>query len=250
VRDLGGDGRPLVLWPSLFSDHRLYSRLTPLIRPLWRVILFDGPGFGDSDPPGDRIQPEHYAAAVTEILDALNIERAVFAGTSWGGQIGAHLAASHANRTAAVLMMNTPLAPSMGGHILEVWAARLLGRTNFYADGVARSMLSPRARADSKLLKSFTSPFSDFNPRGAAITATTTLRQFAGLASVLPGVQVPMTILLGSLDRLYPVDSLLPIARLAPDARIIVQNECAHLAPLETPQAVADALVDLRQRAP
>src|SRR4028118_274182 len=108
VRDLGGTGRPLLLWPSLFSDHRLYARLVPLVRGLWRVMMVDGPGFGDSDPPRARTQPERYAVSVTEILDALGLDRTVFAGTSWGGQIGAHLGASHSDRVTGVLMMNTP----------------------------------------------------------------------------------------------------------------------------------------------
>jgi 3-oxoadipate enol-lactonase len=212
-------------------------------------MMVDGPGFGDSDPPRARTQPERYAVSVTEILDALGLDRTVFAGTSWGGQIGAHLGASHSDRVTGVLMMNTPLAPSLGGHLLEVPAARVLACTGFYARGVARSMLSPRSLADRAVVTSFTSAFSSFRPRDAAITANTTLRHFAGLAGILPQIRVPMTILLGALDRLYPVESLMPLAKLATGARILVQDGSAHLAPLETPHAVAAALHDLGRRA-
>ena len=247
--DLGGTGHPLLLWPSLFTDHRLYARLVEVVRQRWRILLLDGPGFGRSDPPQPRTQPGQYAAAVVEILDNLRIERALFAGTSWGGQIGAHLAADQAQRMTGVLMMNTPLQPSRGGHLFEVGAARVLARTGLYARGVARAMLSPRSQRDPAILSLFTESFRGFRPRDAAITASTTLRHFPGLGGVLPRARAPLTIIMGALDRLYPAQGLLPLAEQAPGARLLVEADSAHLAPLDTPWAVAEALEELGRRA-
>ena len=75
-------GMPVVLWPSLFSDHRLYRRVTGLLGPGWRTICVDGPGFGRSTPPEGDVQPDRYARAVVDLLDELNIEAAVLAGCS------------------------------------------------------------------------------------------------------------------------------------------------------------------------
>jgi len=110
-----GTGTPVVLWPSLLRDHRLYRHVTALLGPQWRTICVDGPGFGRSDAHGGDVHPDRYAGAVVDLLDELGIETAVVAGCSWGGQVAAHTSVQSPQRTAAVLMMNTPLAPSLGG---------------------------------------------------------------------------------------------------------------------------------------
>lgn len=85
-----GAGIPVVLWPSLFSDHRLYDHVVGHLGAGWRTISVDGPAFGRSDPPVGEAQPDRYADAVAEVIDELGIETAFFAGCSWGGQIAAH----------------------------------------------------------------------------------------------------------------------------------------------------------------
>jgi 3-oxoadipate enol-lactonase len=246
VRDKGESKPALLLWPSLFSDHHLYDRLIPLLEPSWRLLLIDGPGFGDSARPKPRTQPGAYADAVLAVMDALRIDRCVFAGTSWGGQIGAHLAVRAPHRVSALLMMNTPLLPSLGGHWFEVGMARAFGDRAFYADGVARAMFAKATRRNNPaVVRQFTDRFCTFNRKDAATTAATTLRHFEGLADVLPKIRTRTCILMGADDPIYRPETLEPMARTLPGARIVVVPDCGHLAPLEAPDAVASALTDL-----
>ena len=241
-----GDGPPVLLWPSLFSDHRLYDHVQPLLADQWRTIRIDGPGFGQSDPPSGEVPPEQYADALIDVLDALGIETAIAAGCSWGGQVSAHAGVRAPDRFSAVLMMNTPLAPSMGGHIAEVTGTRWLGSTTFWGNGVARSMLSEATREQHPdRAHAFASAFRSFDRKAAATTVRTTLTRSAGLTEVLPGLTVPAVILMGAQDRLYPPETAVPIARLAPAGRIEVVPGCGHLAPIEAPDAVAAALASL-----
>ena len=241
-----GAGRPLVLWPSLFSDHRLFAHLLPLPGDGWRAIRIDGPGFGQSDAPRGDVPPEAYADAVVEILDALGIEQACVAGCSWGGQIAAHLGVKAPDRVSGVLIMNAPLGPSLGGHAFEVWGTRWFGATEFWGNGVARSMFSPASRkAHPERVRAFVSAFRSFDKAAAAVTVRTVLTRFAGLGEVLPRLTVPTTILMGAEDRLYPVERMRPFAALAPNATLEVVPSCGHLAPLEAPQAVVAALKGL-----
>lgn len=246
VRDHGGSKPPLMMWPSLFSDHHLYDLVVPLLRSSWRIVLFDGPGFGESAPPRPGTQPEAYADAIISVMDQLGIASAMFAGTSWGGQIGAHLALRAPRRVTGLLMMNVPLLPSQGGHWFEVGMARLLGNRPLYANGVARAMFSPKTQsARPEVVRHFTVRFSTFERRDAAVSAATTLRAFAGLASVLPRIEVPSSILMGADDPLYRPETLLPVAKTLPGVVIRVVPDCGHLAPLEAPDAVASAIFDL-----
>jgi pimeloyl-ACP methyl ester carboxylesterase len=241
------DGTPVVLWPSLFSDHRLYRDVTALLGPDWRTISVDGPGFGQSTPPAGDVHPDRYAGAVVDLLDELGIEAAVVAGCSWGGQVAAYTGVQSPQRTIGVLMMNTPLAPSLGGHRFQVVGTRTMGSTAFWGKGAARAMIAaPTKQAHPERVDAFVSAFRSFDRAAATDTVRTVLTRSPGLAAVLPQLRVPTTILLGAQDALYPVDVALPLARLAPEATIEVVPDCGHLAPLEAPEAVAAALRNLQ----
>ena len=241
-----GAGTPVVLWPSLFSDHRLFAHLVPLLGDGWRTIRIDGPGFGQSDAPRGDVQPDAYADAVVDILDALGLERVFIAGCSWGGQIAAHLGVKASDRVSGVLIMNSPLGPSLGGHAFEVWGTRWFGASEFWGKGVARSMFSPASqKAHPERVRAFASAFASFDKAAAAVTARTVLTRFPGLGEVLPGLVVPTTILMGAEDRLYPAERMRPFAALAPNATLKILPSCGHLAPLEAPEAVVAALKGL-----
>jgi pimeloyl-ACP methyl ester carboxylesterase len=241
-----GTGTPVVLWPSLFSDHRLYTPLVPLLGDRWRTIRIDGPGFGQSDAPRGEVQADVYADVVLEILDALGLDQAFVAGCSWGGQIAAQLGVKAPDRVRGVLIMNAPLGPSLGGHAFELWGTRCFGATAFWGNGVARSMFSPASQeAHPERVRAFASAFTSFDKAAAAVTARTVLTRFPGLDDVLPRLAVPTTILMGAEDRLYPVERMRPFAALAPQAKLEIVPSCGHLAPLEAPEAVAAALESL-----
>ena len=243
IADDKDTGTPLVLWPSLFSDHRLYDYVLPLLGGEWRTIRIDGPGFGQSDPPAGDVQPDQYADAVIDVLDALGIDRCVMAGCSWGGQVSAHVGVRSPDRVHGVLMMNTPLSPSQGGHFAQVNGTRLVGSTTFWGNGVARSMLAKSTHADHpERVKAFASAFTSFDRKAAATTTRTNLTRGAGLQDVLPKLTVPTVILMGAQDALYPPETAMHIARLAPHATIEIVPGSAHLAPIDAPEAVAAAL--------
>ena len=243
-----GSGDPVVLWPSLFSDHRLYGHVTERLGGSWRTIAVDGPGFGQSDPPRGDVQPGVHAAAVVDLLDELGIEKAVIAGCSWGGQVAAHVGVQAPERATAVLMMNTPLAPSLGGHRMQVLGTRLMGSTAFWGKGVARSMIAAATKQNHpERVADFVAAFGDFDRAAAAATVRTVLTRSLGLADVLPQLRVPTTIMMGAQDALYPPDAAMPLAHLAPGASIEVIPSCGHLAPLEAPDAVVAGLEGLRR---
>jgi 3-oxoadipate enol-lactonase len=241
-----GVGTPLVLWPSLFSDHRLFAHVVPLLGDTWRTLCIDGPGFGQSAAPEGEVQAWVYADVVFELLDTLGIERAFIAGCSWGGQIAAHVGVKAPMRTRGVLIMNSPLGPSVGGHAFEVVGTRWFGSTEFWGNGVARSMFSDSSRkAHPERVRAFAAAFKSFDKVAAAITVRTVLTRSPGLGEVLPRLRVPTTILMGAEDRLYPLERMRPLAEQALGAKLEIVPSCGHLAPLEAPEAVVAALKGL-----
>lgn len=244
-----GDGSAVVLWPSLFSDHRLYRHVDDLLGEEWRTICIDGPGFGRSSPPAGDVQPDRYAGAVVDLLDALGIETAVIGGCSWGGQVAAHAGVQAPERITAVLMMNTALGPSQGGSRFLVRGTRALGSTTLWGKGVARSMIARcTVRDHPERVADFVAAFSSFDAGAAATTVRTVLARSPGLAAVLPRLHVPTTILMGAEDTLIPIGAALPLAGLVPDARVEIVPNCGHLAPLDAPEVVVAALNSFRRQ--
>jgi len=59
---------------------------------------------------------------------------------------------------------------------------------------------------------------------------------------VLPTVRVPALVLCGSADAWAPVSQHEDMQRAIPDSTLITLEDCGHMAPIEQPDAVADAL--------
>ena len=106
----------------------------------------------------------------------------------------------------------------------------------------------PIKKTHPERLEEFVAAFGSFDRAAAADTVRTVLARSPGLAAVLPQLRVPTTLMMGAQDALNPPDTALPLARLAPGATIEVVQSCGHLAPLEAPEVVVEALNSLARK--
>jgi pimeloyl-ACP methyl ester carboxylesterase len=82
------------------------------LAPRHRVILIDRPGLGwstRSDKNGNS--PAYQAAMLRDVLDRLEVERAIIVGHSWGGALAARFALDFPDRAAALVLLAPPLYP-------------------------------------------------------------------------------------------------------------------------------------------
>jgi pimeloyl-ACP methyl ester carboxylesterase len=107
-RDYAGpaDRPPIVCLPGLTRNSRDFEALADHCAGDWRVIApdFRGRGMSDRDPQPERYLPTTYAADVLQLLDELEIDRAIFVGTSLGGLVTMLIAASQPQRIAATVL--------------------------------------------------------------------------------------------------------------------------------------------------
>ncbi|HET6870872.1 MAG TPA: alpha/beta hydrolase [Solirubrobacteraceae bacterium] len=113
-----GDGQPLVLIHGSGMSASTWAPLMPHLASR-RVIAFDLPGFGLSDPfdYGGRPLREHAAAQLTSLLDALGLERVPVVGTSLGGMWALSTAVAAPDRITALASLGVPAValPGMRG---------------------------------------------------------------------------------------------------------------------------------------
>ena len=113
VRD-EGSGPAVVLchgFPELAYSWR--HQIPALVAAGFRALAPDQRGYGDSDRPEDvaAYDIHHLTGDLVGLLDALDIERAVFVGHDWGGLIVWMMPLLHPTRTAGVIGVNTPYLP-------------------------------------------------------------------------------------------------------------------------------------------
>jgi pimeloyl-ACP methyl ester carboxylesterase len=113
VRD-EGSGPAVVLchgFPELAYSWR--HQIPALAAAGFRALAPDQRGYGDSDRPDDvaAYDMRHLTGDLIGLLDALDIERAVFVGHDWGGLIVWMMPLLHPTRTAGVVGVNTPYLP-------------------------------------------------------------------------------------------------------------------------------------------
>src|SRR5205085_7090582 len=130
VREWGdAAGRPLLFWHAL-GDHTSLQPIEAapiLVRDHgFRVLAPDAPGFGGSPRlPDKRYQLPALVELGRSLLDALGLDRVVWAGSSWGGNVGAAVAASHPERVEALVLLDGGyVAPSsdFGSSLEEIRA--------------------------------------------------------------------------------------------------------------------------------
>lgn len=108
-------GRPPVIlvhgWPEIAYSWK--NQLGPLTDAGYRVIALDLKGFGRSDAPADKnlYDVRHMTDDFVALLDALDIEKAVFCGHDWGGALIWPMAQLNPARVAGVIGVCTPHRP-------------------------------------------------------------------------------------------------------------------------------------------
>ena len=108
-----GAGTPLVCLHTAGADGRQFRHLMsdPAVTNHYRVISFDMPWHGKSNPPvgwEDReyqLTTELYKQTVLAFCDAMALDQPVVMGCSMGGRIVLHLALEHADRFQAVVAL-------------------------------------------------------------------------------------------------------------------------------------------------
>jgi pimeloyl-ACP methyl ester carboxylesterase len=151
----GGEGPAVVLchgFPELAYSWR--KQYQPLVNAGFHAIVPDQRGYGASDSPleAERYDIDHLSADLVHLLDALEIEKAVFVGHDWGGFVAWAMPILHPDRTAGVIGVNTPylarppMAPTQALSLAVGGAAEKMYILWFQEPGVAEGVLDANPR--------------------------------------------------------------------------------------------------------
>jgi 2-hydroxymuconate-semialdehyde hydrolase len=221
-----GSGRSIADWQEGLA-HRLVPR--------HRVVAFDSYGFGLSD----RNHPFEYGNALgarqaIDVLDALDIQRAVVLGHSAGGVVAALLAADHPERIRGAIFVGhglamdpaqlVPLVPGVGEFSLARVAA--FGET-FSTRHRRRTESSYRIRGTRAALLTF-------------IRRQYTIDGLRLLRGTYEDIAVPVLQVHGTLDRSIPVEAARALRARLSDTRFVAVDGSSHDVHIDAPDRLAE----------
>ncbi|MCD4532829.1 alpha/beta hydrolase [Nocardioides sp. cx-169] len=241
-----GEGRPCVLWPSMFVDSHTWDQLLGHLAEDRRYLLVDGPGLGLSEPLRRESNIDEAADAATDLLDGLAIAEPVdWVGNAFGGHVGFKLAIRRGvlRSLVAISAPTEPIAPALRRRIVMLRPLlRAFGPVGPVRGAILDAMLTERSQGDPALCRVVLDSLA--RPDRASLSAA--LESFilnrADVNHELSDIAVP-SLFIASDDRgdWSPEDAAAAAAR-TKGARVETVGGARTLVPLEQPEAVAALL--------
>ena len=261
------EGLPVIALHGLTRNSKDFEDVAPLIAAMGRrVVVPDVRGRGRSewDPNPSRYQPKIYARDVTDMTKALEIDRAVFIGTSMGGIITMTLAAMRPKAVAAAILndVGPAVAPEGIARILSYagqtasirgWddAAAYMAKTNgvaFPAFGEDEWM----AMARRTFRERDGVPQLDYDPAISVVLSKPPSRFAGWIAGLLfrkLARKRPTLLLRGELSDVISADIASRMQRVAPGMQRVDIPKVGH-APMLTEPSAVDAIRNFLRTVP
>jgi 3-oxoadipate enol-lactonase len=248
-----GQGAPVVLAHGYPLDHSMWRGQLEGLSDACRLIAPDLRGFGTSDVTPGTVKMEQMADDIAAVLDALQVtEPVVFCGLSMGGYVAWQFASRHAKRLRALILSDTRAVADSA----EAAAGRHTTAEKVLASGAGIA-------AEGILPKLFAAETYEKRPEIVEATRAVILQtKPEGIAAALRGmaaredftpklgqIHTPTLVICGEHDKISPPEEMRGFAEQIPQARYVVIAGAGHMAPLEQPVAVNEAIRDFLKAA-
>jgi pimeloyl-ACP methyl ester carboxylesterase len=219
----------------------------------FRVVAPDLRGLGETPLGVDEVSIEGMAEDVAALLDELELGRVVLGGLSMGGYVAFEFFRRFPERVRALVLADTrPQADTEEGRRSREENARRASKEGMapIVEGMLPKLLSTETRErGGEVLERVRAMMLGTSPEGAAaaLRAMAVRRDQTGL---LPSINAPTLILVGSEDSITPpADAEAMRAKIA-GSRLVVVEGAGHLSNVERPEQFDRALVEFLRGLP
>ncbi|HET6965042.1 MAG TPA: alpha/beta hydrolase [Acidimicrobiales bacterium] len=249
-----GNGTPAVVLlhgqPGTGGD---WHWVAPLLEDRYTLVIPDRPGYGRTG--GQATGFAGNARATVDLLDRLQLERAVLVAHSWAGGVALAAAISHPERVAGLVLASSVGPGERFGWDDRVLAAPLVGEAIAAATIGGLGLVLGRRRVQSAAARRLdgraheaVQALTRLTRGGSRVWRSFVTEQRAmldeleGLGEGLAAIHAPTVVLHGRSDRLVPPAVAESLAAAIPDAELRVVPDAGHLLPHDRPQDVAAAV--------
>jgi 3-oxoadipate enol-lactonase/3-oxoadipate enol-lactonase/4-carboxymuconolactone decarboxylase len=234
---------PLVLIPGIQGRWEYMQPTVDALRRSYRVLTFS---------LGGASALEEDVETVARVLDAAGVSRAVVCGVSFGGAVALTFAATHRDRTLALVLASTPgpgwhLRPhhALYARFPMIFGPLFLLETPWrLRDEIARAIPNRRARWAFKrrvLRTALSAPVSF-----SRMAARARLLSRADLGRECARIDVPTLVVTGepALDHVVPAAESSAYSALIPNARSVVMHGTGHIGSVTKPAEFAKLVAE------
>ena len=223
-----GEGDTVLLLHGWGCDANIWRATREMLRSTHRVVAVDFAGFGRSAEPDTVWGVEEYTRSIEALVAELGVENPTLVGHSFGGRVAILYASRNAVRR-VVLTDAAGVKPHRTmRYYYKVYSYKLMKRMLPLMIGQKKAQMlleQRRAKAAS----------SDYNRATPMMRAILSKCVNEDLCRYMPSVKAPVLLFWGDKDTATPIADAHRMAKLMPDAGLVVAEGAGHFAMLEQP---------------
>ena len=262
-----GSQPPVVLVHGLGGSHLNWVGIGPELARGRRVVAVDLAGFGLSPSLGRSTSVHHNASLLSRFIHRVLGRPVVLVGNSMGGMVALLLAGNRPEQVVGLGLIDPSLpiprqrqdpqvaatfalyaVPRVGEAVLTRYNSRFTDRQRVL--GTIALCFADASRADEELIRASvelaawrrTTPTPEADFLGAARSLLAVLRRPRRYDALIAGIDRPVLLVHGELDRLVPVAAARRTATLNPSWDTAYLDGAGHTPQLEVPDDVMAAL--------
>lgn len=242
-----GEGPAVLLLHGVGLDLTMWDPIVPDLAKSFTVIRYDLLGHGESAKPFVQVALKDFVLQLSAMVTYFQLERFALVGFSMGALIARAYAAGHSDRLARLALLNSVYERSVEQRAAV--ASRL----------ATAEQEGPQEIIDAAITRWFTEAFQNSNPavidsvrarleandRLGFLSAYRVFAETDGSETSDPAaIACPTLVMTGALDSGSTPAMTHALAAVIPDAKALVLDDLAHMAPVEGAPAVAAVLSD------
>ena len=244
-----GEGDAIVLLHGYPLSGALFERVRDALDDEHRVVTIDHRGYGNSTTPAVVEEVSTYASDALAVMAELGIESAAIGGMSMGGPIAFEMYRQNPDAFDAMMLIDTNHMPA-GAIEAGIWegaetALNENGEVGVIIPFLLPNMLTGETRTVTAPAQAdYLTAVIEQASLDGALGGAKVLANRPDSTETLKSVEVPVLVIVGREDTVYPVAIAQAMADAAPNGTISVIDGAAHAAVFEKPDEAAQAMLD------
>jgi 3-oxoadipate enol-lactonase len=231
-----------VLSNSLGTTLAMWEEQAQAMGERFRLLRYDHRGHGGSPVSPNPYKIDDLGRDVLALLDLLEVERFSFCGLSIGGMVGMWLAGEAPERVERLVLCCTSARFAPDVFDTRARTVRAEGMSAI-ADAVVERWFTPAFRESSPKVAEWARRMLLDTPAEGYAGCCEAVRD-ADLGGRLGTISAPTLVIVGADDPAAPPDQAELTRDSIPDASLEVVPDAAHLANIEQPEAITQAILD------